>query len=456
MNRTSSVEQGNHHEAARSPTFETLFKSIFNNWCVTRTPFMHDWGIGAFNVTTRSAEDVVRLLEKPIFPYLHEAFSTTHHWAAAQHQFNLTFSYDQNEIPSRLKCRNILNASPADKISAATSFSEHFHIFWIVASAAVTTTYAQTAGFATITVPALGQNVETPSLDIIWEPSTEYPGSISLTLLTGSTPSTLEIGATIATGISQSSGKYRWNISPDLAQLATYGILLSLDSDPNVFQYSFPFHIDVSKLWGASTVASTQLSTPTTSTLTWSVGAGVSVASTVSASSSTPASQTIITSSASTSPQGKSSSSTATFSPITTSPIESSISASGNLASQTSQRLPSETTKPKPGISTGAKAGISIGSALGFLILLGLVAFAFWFGRRSGSKSVVTGDDVMVGKSELEAGTVRASDLDSKYPNLAEKVNTHDEARAAELDGRPAVVAEIEGTYHAELDSGAK
>ncbi|KAH9213576.1 hypothetical protein DL95DRAFT_462888 [Leptodontidium sp. 2 PMI_412] len=186
-------------------------------------------------------------------------------------------------------------------------------------------------------------------------------------------------------------------------------------------------------------------------------GPGSSVTSTASVSSSTSVSRTITSSSVSTSSQDQSSSSTATGGSSTTRLIESLSSASIDLASQTSQALPSDTTNPKSGLPTGAKDGIGVGAALGSLIILRFVAFAFWFGRRSAkNKREATGDDVMVGKSELQAGTVRASELDTKFPDLAEKVNMHDEARAAEFDGKPAGVAEVDGTHRVELDSGAK
>lgn len=59
--------------------------------------------------------------------------------------------------------------------------------------------FAQTAGFAAISVPTQDQNVEAGSvLDITWQPSTEHTGPITIELLQGASPSTLEIGATVA------------------------------------------------------------------------------------------------------------------------------------------------------------------------------------------------------------------------------------------------------------------
>lgn len=59
--------------------------------------------------------------------------------------------------------------------------------------------FAQTANFDSITVPTQDQVVAAGStLDITWEPSTVYNGPITIQLLQGATPSTLEIGETIS------------------------------------------------------------------------------------------------------------------------------------------------------------------------------------------------------------------------------------------------------------------
>ncbi|KAH7417086.1 Ser-Thr-rich glycosyl-phosphatidyl-inositol-anchored membrane family-domain-containing protein [Cadophora sp. MPI-SDFR-AT-0126] len=108
--------------------------------------------------------------------------------------------------------------------------------------------FAQTAGFAAITVPTQDQNVEAGSvLDITWQPSTEHTGPITIQLLQGASPSTLEIGETIAESIDQTTGKFAWTVPKDLKSFATYGFKLTLDStksDPSpIFQFSFPFHV---------------------------------------------------------------------------------------------------------------------------------------------------------------------------------------------------------------------
>jgi len=58
---------------------------------------------------------------------------------------------------------------------------------------------AQTSGFDAISSPTLDQNVPAgTSLDIVWQPSTDYTGTITITLLEGATPNTLSLGAVVA------------------------------------------------------------------------------------------------------------------------------------------------------------------------------------------------------------------------------------------------------------------
>lgn len=51
-----------------------------------------------------------------------------------------------------------------------------------------------------------------------------------------------------------SAGSYLWSVDGSLGADATYGIKLTLEADPSVFQYSNPFHIVAAD---AAAVAST-------------------------------------------------------------------------------------------------------------------------------------------------------------------------------------------------------
>jgi len=138
--------------------------------------------------------------------------------------------------------------------------------------------FAQTAGFAAITVPTQDQNVEAGSvLDITWQPSTEHTGPITIQLLQGATPATLEIGETVAESIDQTTGKFAWTVPKDLKSFATYGFKLTLDStksDANpIFQFSFPFHVTG---LGSSSTSSSYSASATGGTTTVHISTGPS------------------------------------------------------------------------------------------------------------------------------------------------------------------------------------
>lgn len=62
-----------------------------------------------------------------------------------------------------------------------------------------TATLAQTAGFDVITKPTEGEKVPAGSTyEIVWQPSAEHPGEITIGLLGGATPGTLAVLDVIA------------------------------------------------------------------------------------------------------------------------------------------------------------------------------------------------------------------------------------------------------------------
>ncbi|EKD19276.1 uncharacterized protein L3040_009284 [Drepanopeziza brunnea f. sp. 'multigermtubi'] len=107
---------------------------------------------------------------------------------------------------------------------------------------------AQTADFAAMYTPTQNQQVAAGSvLDITWQTSTVYTGPVTIQLLQGATPSTLELGLVVAASIDQALGKFSWTVPTDLQSFATYGFKITLDSTASLpeptFQFSFPFHI---------------------------------------------------------------------------------------------------------------------------------------------------------------------------------------------------------------------
>ncbi|CZT47413.1 uncharacterized protein RSE6_07969 [Rhynchosporium secalis] len=126
--------------------------------------------------------------------------------------------------------------------------------------------FAQTAGFDAITSPTQDQQVAAGSaLDIVWQPTVEHKGPITIELLQGATPATLEVGQSIAASIDQTTGKFTWTVPKDLKSFTTYGFKITLDStktlaaDKQIFQFSFPFHITG---LGASTSSGSASATP--------------------------------------------------------------------------------------------------------------------------------------------------------------------------------------------------
>ncbi|CAN8105208.1 unnamed protein product [Discula destructiva] len=112
--------------------------------------------------------------------------------------------------------------------------------------ALVSAVQAQVADFDPITKPLKDEAVPACSNYVIdWDYSTAYPGTVTLQLLQGATPSTLQLGAVIAKGVDNSLGAYTWAVNCGLGADATYGIKITYDSDASgvTFQYSNPFQI---------------------------------------------------------------------------------------------------------------------------------------------------------------------------------------------------------------------
>ncbi|KAI3395841.1 hypothetical protein diail_854 [Diaporthe ilicicola] len=117
-------------------------------------------------------------------------------------------------------------------ISAATLLA------WVSAA------LAQTAGFDAISLPAKDESVPAGSTYTVkWDYSATYAGTVSIQLLQGADPTTLQLGPTIASGLDNSAGSYAWTVDSALGADATYGLKIIYDSNPEVFQYSFPFQI---------------------------------------------------------------------------------------------------------------------------------------------------------------------------------------------------------------------
>ncbi|KAJ4290639.1 hypothetical protein N0V88_006386 [Collariella sp. IMI 366227] len=157
---------------------------------------------------------------------------------------------------------------------------------------------AQIDGFNAITKPERDEVVEAGSVyDIVWQSSDAYPGLITIGLLGGETPQGLSVIDTIAKGVDPTVETYAWKVGATLGDLATYGIIITLESDAKTFQYGFPFKI---KGPGSSTSSSASASVSATATESETSTASETGKATSAAVSSTsvviPSSTTIISS----------------------------------------------------------------------------------------------------------------------------------------------------------------
>ncbi|KAG5786644.1 hypothetical protein H9Q69_014278 [Fusarium xylarioides] len=104
---------------------------------------------------------------------------------------------------------------------------------------------AQVADFDPVLTPTKWQEVPAGRrFDITWQAKPKYSGEkISISLIGGDTQDTQTPIETIATGIDNDAATYSWTIHSNLGDKNVYGLVLKLESDPKVFQYSFPFKI---------------------------------------------------------------------------------------------------------------------------------------------------------------------------------------------------------------------
>ncbi|PMD25024.1 hypothetical protein NA56DRAFT_467149 [Hyaloscypha hepaticicola] len=142
-----------------------------------------------------------------------------------------------------------------------------------------------TAGFDPITAPFQDQNIPAGApFDIVWDPSKDYTGTVTIQLLQGATPSTLSMGAVIKAGVQNSLGTYTWDVPTSLQSFATYGFTIIKDTNTTCFQYSFPFHI--TGLAGSSSYSASKSGPISTVTMHLSTGSNY-VASTSTVSNTT-------------------------------------------------------------------------------------------------------------------------------------------------------------------------
>jgi hypothetical protein len=224
-----------------------------------------------------------------------------------------------------------------------------------------TTVLAQTEGFNVITKPVKGEQVPAGSTyEIVWQPSAAHPGEITIGLLGGSSPQTLSVVDTIAKGVDGEDGSYSWSVPSSLGDLATYGIMITLESDASVFQYGFPFQIVADDSGSATSAEATATPTATATdddseTSTTSSKASTKTANTKSVTSTTFSvpSSTIVSSTI----HGN---------------LSTTVSPSSTITTSVVSETPSETTTATSSIHTNGVAQLAAGS----FAMLGGVAMA--------------------------------------------------------------------------------
>ncbi|KAJ2898816.1 hypothetical protein MKZ38_003636 [Zalerion maritima] len=136
---------------------------------------------------------------------------------------------------------------------------------YIIVAGMAAAVAAQTTGFHAINLPGNLEDVPACSTyTIVWTPSTDatMAGEVSFGLIGGETQATLQpIGGSFGS-IDGSVGSFDWDVPCDEGDKAIYGLTITLVSDPNIFQFSMPFHI-IAEDGGDATGTETAEETPT-------------------------------------------------------------------------------------------------------------------------------------------------------------------------------------------------
>ncbi|KAH6647717.1 Ser-Thr-rich glycosyl-phosphatidyl-inositol-anchored membrane family-domain-containing protein [Truncatella angustata] len=147
----------------------------------------------------------------------------------------------------------------------------HLLKIWAITFISVCSVHAQTPGFDPMIKPSNWQDVTAgENFQIVWDP-TDFKGTITLELLGGGSPATLQILGNIAQGVDNSKGYFDWAVPSSADSLDTYGIRILLESNPSIFQYSFPFYIRQASSRASSSITSEAVPETTTQTISQSL-----------------------------------------------------------------------------------------------------------------------------------------------------------------------------------------
>ncbi|KAG5916995.1 hypothetical protein E4U61_003141 [Claviceps capensis] len=149
---------------------------------------------------------------------------------------------------------------------------------------------AQTPDFDPIYTPKKDEVVAAGSpLVITWDAPAKYAsGTVSISLIGGSTQNSQQPIAEIASGVKNSAKTYTWNVDASLGKDNVYGLVFKLESDKQIFQYSNPFHIKAGDKASGSDGVTLTKSVGTKTVLLSSTPATVSTTTAPAAHTTTP------------------------------------------------------------------------------------------------------------------------------------------------------------------------
>ncbi|KAK2591133.1 hypothetical protein QQS21_011171 [Conoideocrella luteorostrata] len=251
-----------------------------------------------------------------------------------------------------------------------------FSVAAVLAFAATALAQEPTHDFDPVSKPAMNEVITAgKTFTITWDAIAKYAdGTISIELIGGATQPTQQHVDNIASGIKNKDNSYTWNVGANLGDKKVYGLVLRLESDPKIFQYSNPFQIkgSDSKPTGSDTVTMTKSHGIKTVTL--------SSSSTTSASTSTSCTTTAAASTSSNSNSSSSSSSIKTKHHSTTAIANSTTTLVQSTISQsTSIDVPTTTAPNAPATTTSSvvsptKTAAASAIRAGSLAIFGAVA----------------------------------------------------------------------------------
>jgi hypothetical protein len=248
------------------------------------------------------------------------------------------------------------------------SFKMRFTIPAILAMA--TSVLAQTPDFNPIYKPEKESTINAGStFEITWEAPAKYAQStVSIHLIGGVDQDHQVPLLDIASGIQNSANKYSWTVAADLGKAAVYGLIIRDESNPEVFQYSNPFHIKASAV-ESSKPAEEPTKAPQPSGDADATSTVHSGAVTVTLSSCTTSSVPVPVTSQ-----------PAISTPIIVIPSSSAPSVNTTLTTKpgvpsTTAVIPPAPTGPAPPAQTPPQSGAAAGS-VSFLALIGAAAMA--------------------------------------------------------------------------------